>query len=193
VLFLTEVWHYSELKAGLAMTHGALASAAVGIAVGRTSRKPSPRALTIIGALMIAGTGLALALWAPAEPHFLTVWLPAGAIGGAGMGALSVGVSSAAAMSVAPQSFAAATGLNVAARQVGGALGVAILAVLLAGHTASAGTAPFRHVYLFAALACLGAGVVGTRLTVGVPAVASAPAATGAVAVAAAGTAGRGA
>jgi EmrB/QacA subfamily drug resistance transporter len=169
VLFLTEVWHYSELKAGLAMTHGAVASAAVGIAIGRSVRRPSPRALTIIGALLIAGTGIALALWAPAKPHFVTVWLPAGAIGGAGMGALSVGVSSAAALSVAPQSFATATGLNVAARQVGGALGVAILAVLLDGHTASSGTAPFREVYLFAAIACLLAAVAGTRLRIATP------------------------
>ncbi|MQA76547.1 MAG: MFS transporter, partial [Solirubrobacterales bacterium] len=128
VLFLTEVWGYSELQAGLAMTHGAVAAAAVGVAVGRLSRGPSPRALVVTGGLAIAITGLALALWIPAEPHFLTVWVPAGLIGGAGMGAVSVGVSSAAALSVAPERFAGATGLNVAARQVGGALGIAVLA-----------------------------------------------------------------
>ncbi|MEU4225861.1 DHA2 family efflux MFS transporter permease subunit [Nonomuraea sp. NPDC026600] len=165
VLFLTEVWHYSELQAGLAMTPGAIASAVVGLIVGRIARRPSPRTLTVIGALGLAATSGALALWLPAEPDFLGVWLPAGLISGAGMGAVSVGVSSAAALSVPPPSFAAGTGLNIAARQVGGALGVAVLVALLAGHTPAGGVADFTHVYLVCAVAALAAAAVGTRLS----------------------------
>lgn len=165
VLFLTEVWHYSELRAGLAMTPGAIASAVVGIIVGRIARRPSPRTLTVIGALGLAATSGALALWLPAQPDFLGVWLPAGLISGAGMGAVSVGVSSAAALSVPPPSFAAGTGLNIAARQVGGALGVAVLVALFAGHTPADGVSDFTHVYLVCAVAGLAAAVVGTRLT----------------------------
>ncbi|MCW2918256.1 MAG: major facilitator superfamily 1 [Actinomycetia bacterium] len=179
-LFLTEVWHYSELQAGLAMTPGAIASAGVGISVGRLARRPSPRTLTVIGALVLAATSGVLALWLPTEPHFLAVWLPTGLIGGAGMGAVSVGVSSAAAFSVPPPSFAAGTGLNIAARQVGGALGVAVLTVLLAGRAPGGGAAVFAHVYLFCALACLAAAAVGTRLILmaPVPVPATAPAET---------------
>lgn len=165
VLFLTEVWHYSELRAGLAMTPGAVASAVVGLVVGRIARRPSPRTLTVIGALALAATSGALALWLPAEPNFLGVWLPAGLISGAGMGAVSVGVSSAAALSVPPPSFAAGTGLNIAARQVGGALGVAVLVALFAGHTPADGVSDFTHVYLVCAVAALAAAAVGTRLT----------------------------
>ncbi|MEU7859775.1 DHA2 family efflux MFS transporter permease subunit [Nonomuraea sp. NPDC049141] len=165
VLFLTEVWHYSELQAGLAMTPGAIASALVGLVVGRIARRPSPRTLTVIGALALAATSGALALWLPAEPDFLGVWLPAGLISGAGMGAVSVGVSSAAALSVPPPSFAAGTGLNIAARQVGGALGVAVLVALFAGHTPADGVSDFTRVYLVCAVASLAAAAVGTRLT----------------------------
>jgi len=166
VLFLTQVWHYSELAAGFAVTPGALAAASAGIAMGRLSRKPSPRALTCTGASMIAATGFALAMWIPSSPHFLSVWLPAGLIAGAGMGAVSVGVSTAAALSVKPQSYAAATGLNIAARQVGGAVGVAVLAVLLDERAHAAEIASFRRVYIFAATACAGAALLALRLRV---------------------------
>ncbi|WP_243407940.1 MFS transporter, partial [Frankia canadensis] len=120
VLYLIDVWDYSELAAGLAMTPGAVASAIVGIVIGRLTRRPSPRALVTAGSLVLAGTTAALALWLPAEPRFLTAWLPSGLGLGLGIGACSVGVSSAAALSVAPVRFAAATGLNVAVRQIGG-------------------------------------------------------------------------
>ncbi len=176
VLFLTEVWHYSELAAGLAMTPGALAAAGAGITAGRLEREPTPRVLTVGGTLMIAATGLAFAIWLPTSPDFVAVWLPAGLIAGAGMGAVSVGVSTAAALSVAPQSFAAATGLNVAARQVGGAIGIAILAVLLDEPTRAAGSAPFRSVYIFASIACAGAAVAALRLRLATPPDAAAPA-----------------
>lgn len=163
VLFLTQVWHYSELKAGLAMTPGAVAAALVGIAVGRAARRPSPRALATGGGVVLGLTGGAIALWLPADPHFLGLWLPAGLIGGAGMGAVSVGVASAAALSAGPQRFAGATGLNVAARQVGGALGVAVMAVLLeaAGPATLAG---FQRVYVVCGLSAMAAGLVGLRL-----------------------------
>jgi EmrB/QacA subfamily drug resistance transporter len=164
VLFLTEVWHYSELRAGLAMTPGALASAGVGITISRTRRRPSPRTLTVIGALALAATSGALTLWLPAQPHFLAVWLPVSLISGAAMGAVSVGVSSAAALALPPSSFAAGTGLNIAARQVGGALGVAVLAALLAGHAPADGVSGFTHVYLACAVAALAAAAAGTRL-----------------------------
>ena len=164
VLFLVEVWGYSELEAGLAMTPGAVFSAAIAIAIGRSARQPSPRVLVFAGALTIAATSAALALWLPDEPHFLTAWLPGGFGLGVGMGAVSVGVSSAAAFSAGPQRFAAATGLNIAARQVGGALGVALLAVILDGHTPADGAAPFLGVYWLMAGVSVAAAFVGLRL-----------------------------
>jgi hypothetical protein len=54
---------------------------------------------------------------------------------------------------------AAAVGLNSAARQVGGALGVAVLAGIIDGDIAS-----FKDVYLFCTLATLGVAFAGSRL-----------------------------
>ena len=67
----------------------------------------------------------------PEHPAFLAFWLPIGVLIGIGTGAITTGVSTAAALAVAPERFAAAVGLNQTGRQVGGALGVAVLAALL--------------------------------------------------------------
>ena len=107
--------------------------------------------------LAIAGATCVLAL--PATPSFLTFWLPIGVLIGVGMGAITTGVSSAAALSVEPQRFAAAVGLNQTARLLGGALGVAALAALIGPELAS-----FKHVYLFCTIATLGVAVLGRRL-----------------------------
>jgi EmrB/QacA subfamily drug resistance transporter len=164
VLYLVEIWGYSELDAGFAMTPAALAAALVGVSISRARRKPSPRALVASGSLLLTATYAGLALWLPAEPHYLTAWLPGGLALGIGGGATSVGASSAAALSVTPQRFAAATGLNIAARQIGGVLGVAVLALVLDGRTPGDGAHPFLVVYWLAAAASLAATIAGARL-----------------------------
>jgi EmrB/QacA subfamily drug resistance transporter len=167
VLFLVEVWHYSTLRAGLAVTPGALTSALVGVGVSRLRRRPSPAVLVGSGGVVLTGVGVTIALALRTEPQFLALWLPTGLALGVGIGAVSVGVSTAAALSVPPVRFAAATGLNIAARQVGGAIGVALMAAVLAA--GDGGVGPYRTVYWLVAAACLGAAVLATRLRAGRP------------------------
>ena len=93
------------------------------------------------------------------------------------MGMVTTGTSTAAALSVPPQSFAAGTGLNQTARQVGGALGVATLATILRSGAAGQ-AATFTHVYVFVSLVALGAGLVGLALVLR-PAASSASAEAG--------------
>lgn len=160
VLVLTELWGYSELQAGLAMTPGAISASVAAVVVGR---RATPRTAVAAGATLMAASGLFIAATLPTHGEFLTYWLPIGLVLGAGMGMVTTGTSTAAALSVPPQSFAAGTGLNQTARQVGGALGVATLATILrSGAAGSAAT--FSHVYVFVSLAALAAGVVGLAL-----------------------------
>ena len=164
-IFLIDVWGYSTLEAGLAVTPGAAASAVVSIGLSRSTRRPSARALVLAGSAALGVSGLWLGLGLPAEPAYLLWIVPAGLLGGAGTGAISVGVSSAASLSAPPASFAAATGLNMAARQVGGGLGVGVMVALLA----AAGTDPVagpRSVYLMSALACAAMVLLAPRLRV---------------------------
>lgn len=155
VVFLVEVWGYSPLEAGLAVTPGALTSAAVGIYIGRRARRPSPTALVASGTALIAGVGMVLGLTLDSDAQLWDLWVPTGLVLGAGIGAVSVGVTTAAAMSVPPSKFASATGLNVAARQVGGAVGVATFAAIVAGQPGDGPVDAFRAVYWVITLASL--------------------------------------
>jgi len=152
VLFLVQVWGYSPLEAGLAMTPGAIVASVVALRAGPVVARRGPRAVIAGGALVLGSAGLICAVALPESPSFLTFWLPVAVPIGVGTGAITTGVSTAAALSVAPGRFAAAVGLNQTGRQVGGALGVAVLAALLDGGTGS-GVGPFADVYLFCTLA----------------------------------------
>jgi len=172
-IFLIDIWGYSALEAGLAVSPGAAASAVVSIGLSRSARRPSPGALVLVGSAGVAAAGIWLGLGVPAEPAYLLWMVPSGLVGGAGIGAISVGVAGAASLSAPPASFAAATGLNLAARQVGGGLGVAAMVALIA----AAGTDPVagpRSVYLMSALACL--VMIGLAPRLRVPAMPAAPA-----------------
>lgn len=163
VLYLTTVWKYSELQAGLAMTPGALVAMLVGVGVSRVAGGVGPRALVAGGGLLMAASGLAIGLVMPSTPHFWEMWLPVGITVGAGIGAISVGVSSAAALSAPAVEFAAATGLNVAIRQVGGAVGVAGMAAILARFDPR-DTAGYGHVYLLCSALALAVAAIGWLL-----------------------------
>jgi EmrB/QacA subfamily drug resistance transporter len=188
VLYVTEVWGYSELRAGLAMSPGAVAAAVTAAGSGRLVARVGLRTTTIAGFLCITAVGVWMVAWLPSTPHFLALWLPAGTLVGIGMGAVTTGTATAAALSVPPPRFAAATGMNTAARQVGGALGIAVLAAI---QEAGDGMARFGDVYLTCLLLCVVASGVALALVLpsrpstpdtasGGPAAGTAPVAAGA-------------
>jgi EmrB/QacA subfamily drug resistance transporter len=151
VLFLVGAWGYSPLEAGLSMTPGAVIAAAVALRAGPVVARRGPWVVIAAGAVVLGTAGLLCAVALPAQPAFLAFWLPLAVPIGVGTGAITTGVSTAAALSVAPERFAAAVGLNQTGRQVGGALGVAVLAALL--DDPAAGIGPYTHVYAFCTLA----------------------------------------
>lgn len=130
-LFLTSVWGYSVLDAGLAMTTGAGASAIASPVSGRLIARFGERPVLITGSLVFALTALIAAIALPRDPHFLTYWLPVGTGVGIGFGFVFPALSSAAAAITPPAKFASGMGLNMTARQIGGGLGIAVLVALL--------------------------------------------------------------
>lgn len=164
VLYLTDTWHYSELQAGLAMTPGAVVASAAALALGRLApRLGGPRVATLLGLAAFAACGVWLVFGLTDHPAFVSLWLPAGLLVGAGMGAATVGTSSAAALSAPPTKFASSSGLNTTARQFGGALGIAALAVILQFSTRADGTRgveAYSRVFLFSTVLVLLAIVI---------------------------------
>jgi MFS family permease len=165
VLFLVHVWGYSPLEAGLGMTPGAVVAAVVALRAGPLVARTGPWAVVVGGALALGLAGALCAFALPQDPSFVAFWLPVGVLIGIGTGAITTGTSSAAALSVPPDRFAAAGGLNQTGRQVGGALGVAALAALLDGRTGpGAGVGAYADVYLFCTIATLAVALAGLRL-----------------------------
>jgi EmrB/QacA subfamily drug resistance transporter len=159
-LWLIGVWGYSEIEAGLAMSPGAVTGAVGAAIVGQRIEVRGQRASILLGGLVWAAVGLWLVLRLGTKPNFLGIWLPAGLVGGAAMGAIGVGIATAGVTAVEPERYAAATGLNLTARQVGGALGVATLAVILQG-AAPGDPDPYIAVFLFCSLGAAAGGVIG--------------------------------
>lgn len=132
-LFLDAIWGYSVLGSAGAMTIGAVASMVTATVAGRVGSRAARRWLGVLGALMF----VACTAWMStdafgATPALWSAWIPAGVLGGGGIGFVVTVLGTAAASSLPPRQFAAGTGMNLTARQVGGALGVAVLAAVFA-------------------------------------------------------------
>jgi MFS family permease len=152
ILFLTSVWHYSILRAGLAVTPAPLVVAVVSGPAGRLAARIGFRPVLLAGSACFAG-GLAwFATHIGLRPAYLTQWLPATLVVGLGIG-LSFPVLSATAVSeLTPDNFAVGSAVNQTARQVGGALGVAVLVVILGTPRTPIGAlASFHHLWAYAA------------------------------------------
>jgi NTE family protein len=170
VLFLTGVWQYSVLKAGLSLTPGPFVAAAVAGPTSRLVQRIGPRPVLVAGGLIWGGALLWFVERVGVRPAFLSEWLPGIVMLGIGAGTLFPNLSGAAVASAPGESFATATGLNSVSRQVGAALGVALVVAIIGTPSALQAHAVFDHAWTFGAVCLFVAGIgclfVG-RLTAG--------------------------
>jgi EmrB/QacA subfamily drug resistance transporter len=163
VLFLTGVWHYSILAAGLAITPGPLVVAATAGIAGKLASRVGFRRVLLVGAVLLVA-GLAwYALRVGVRPDYLGAWLPATLVTGLGIGCTFPVLGAAAVSSLQPDRYSVGSAVNQTARQVGGSIGIAALVVLL-GSSNAPGIDRFRHLWWFAALAIACAGAVASLL-----------------------------
>jgi hypothetical protein len=165
ILFLTGVWHYSILDAGLAVTPGPLVVAVVSGPAGKIASKYGFRSVLLVGFATFA-LGVLWYVWrVHLAAHYLTLWLPGTLIVGLGIGLTFPVLSAAAVSSLERERFAVGSAVNQTARQIGGALGVALLVVLLGTPSSeNAALANFHHLWLFIAAMALAAGAVSLGL-----------------------------
>jgi EmrB/QacA subfamily drug resistance transporter len=135
VLFLTNVWGYSTLKAGLAITPGPLVVALLSRSTGKLAARIGYGKVLVLGGIVFAAAQVWCAAVLTLQPHYLAHWLLPSLVGGLGV-ALTFPVLSAAAVAGLPADrFAAGGALNQTARQLGAVLGVALLVALLGAPT----------------------------------------------------------
>jgi EmrB/QacA subfamily drug resistance transporter len=174
VLFLTGVWRYSILDAGLAITPGPFIAMAVAGPTSRLAERFSTRILVVPGGLIWAGGVYWFVRRAGLHPDYLSRWLPGMVLAGIGAGIVFPNVSSVAVASAPESSFATATSLNGVLRQVGAALGVALVVAIIGDPTPLTALHAFHDAWTFGACALLVAGLASVaigRVSTALPAV----------------------
>ncbi len=165
VLFLIQIWGYTPLQAGLAITPAPFAGGLAAISSGALARRLPVRWLVCAGALLWMCGPLLLLLLMDSTPNYLGAYLPAALVMAAGVGIAFPLVSDVAVSGAPGGRFAAATALNTGVRQLGAAVGIAILAAFLGAEAdgAIASEDGYRHSWVFAA-ACFAAVASGAVL-----------------------------
>jgi EmrB/QacA subfamily drug resistance transporter len=159
-LFLDAMWQYSVLGSAGALTVGGVSSMVTATVAGRITSPVARRWVGVLGALMYtASTAWMSTDTFGSTPALWSAWIPAGVLGGGGVGIVVTVLGTAAASSLPPQQFAAGIGMNLTARQVGGALGIAVLAAVFAAHPGD----PLGGFHTVFAL-CAGIGVAAALL-----------------------------
>jgi EmrB/QacA subfamily drug resistance transporter len=164
VLLLTELWGYSALRAGFALSPGPLMAAAFAIPAGRLGGRIGQRPVAAAGGLVFAASFAWILATVDASSSYATSFLPGFMLGGVGVG-LTLGTLPAAATAELPPSrFATGTAVFGMARQLGSAIGVALFVALLNDSTGGDLLAGLRRGWWL----CLGAGLGAAALALAI-------------------------
>jgi EmrB/QacA subfamily drug resistance transporter len=165
VEFLTGVWHYSAVRAGLAIGPGPLMVLPFArlVAPRLAARLGGPGRVAVIGCVVNAGSQLLWFSQLQAHPAYLAHLLPAQLIGGAGVGLTIPSLLAAGSMSLPPARFGTGSGVLNMARQVGTVLGVAGLVAILS-HPLASPVLMFRHGVILIIAFFAAAGLVAAAL-----------------------------
>jgi EmrB/QacA subfamily drug resistance transporter len=167
VLFLTQVWGYSVLDAGLGVTPGPLAATAAAVAGGRLTERLGPRVVLVPAALTAAAACLLYRSLPGVEPAYVSDWLPAQLISGAAFGLAFAALATATVMDLPPNRLATGTALSSCARQIGAVVGIAVLIAVLGTPAPGDAPAAFDEAWLLMAAALAASALVAARLPSG--------------------------
>ena len=164
VLFLTGVWGYSLLRAGLAITPGPLTAAVAAGIGGRLADRRGYRAVIVPGCLLSVAGSIWLFSVVETSPAYLAVWLPAQILMGAGIGFGFATLGGAAVSSLPPANFGVGSAILSTFRQFGGAIGVAALIAVLGTPQPGEVLAAFDRAFLLVGAAILMSGLVSAAI-----------------------------
>ena len=145
ILFLTDVWHYSILQAGLAVAIGPTIVAILAPRMGKLAGRIGQRAILIPGGLLWAGAPLWMMLRAGEDPSWAAIFLPATVIGAVGVSMCMPQLGSAAVKDLPPDVLGQGSAVSQATRNLGTTFGVS-LTIALISH--SPNLQGFHHTWL---------------------------------------------
>ncbi len=135
ILFLTQVWNYSTITAGLAVAPGPLIVAVLAPVMGTLAGRIGQRPMLITGGLLFAAGGAWRLVMLGDQADYLVDYLPSMIFTGLGVALCLPQLSSVVAQSLPPNRFGVGGGVNQAIRQFAGTLGVALTIAFVASST----------------------------------------------------------
>jgi EmrB/QacA subfamily drug resistance transporter len=166
VMFLTQVWGHSILRAGVELAPGPTAALVFAGVASRLGARLGLSTLGAIGGLMVACGLLCNLTLLDVVPDYVGTMLPGQLIAGAGIGLSMPAFTAVAIGAVGPARFSTASGISAMFRQVGGALGVAAFVALVGSPVRAEAIHAYRNgwTFMITAAAVGGLLMLGTRL-----------------------------
>lgn len=129
--WLQTVWGYSPSVSGLAGIPGPIMAAIIAAPAGKAAQKIGHGRVVALGGFIICTGTLLLSATIPTSPSYVSHYLPLTLYTGIGVGLCISTISSAATAFLPRTQFAMGSALNNTVRQVGAALGIALVSSLL--------------------------------------------------------------
>jgi MFS family permease len=178
VLFLTRVWGEDVLTAGLMISPGPLMAATFSVLGSRLTERIGHRLVAMLGGVAFAAGSVYWAAHMSATPNYAADFLPGFIVGGIGVGLTIPTLSGAAAAALPPHRFATGSAVFGMSRQLGSALGVALLVAVVGTPAPAEAVDAFRNGVLLVIggglLAALASSAMGA-VRIGAPALRTAP------------------
>jgi EmrB/QacA subfamily drug resistance transporter len=165
VLFLTSVWHYSVLRAGLAVTPPPVMAALCAPLAGWVADRFGHRIVLVLGALTYTVGMLLYRTQVGVDAEFVNHWLPAAVVSGIGLGLTLPTLGAAAVAPLSAASLAGGSAVMNMSRQIGFVLGIAILMALLGTPAPAQALSAFGRSWDFCAIAAAVTGMACVGLT----------------------------
>ena len=164
ILFLTSVWGWSVLRAGIAVTPGPLMAALSATVGGRLADRYGQRVVALPGGLLFAAGCLVFATGTGATPHYASEFLPATLLTGTGVGLSFAAWGSAAVAELPPSRFATGSAISATSRQIGAVLGIAVLVAVIGTPRPEDAVSTFHTAWVLMALPATAAGLMALAL-----------------------------
>ena len=163
ILFLTQVWRYSLLEAGFAVTPAALMAAIAAAAGGRLVERFGSRQVAVPALMLFCGACLAYHGAGP-RPDYLGHWLPTQLVSGSAVGLTFAGLTSASVADLPLSRLATGTAVSSCFRQIGAVVGIAGLVAVLGTSATRTPLAAFERAWMLMACTALGAALLASGL-----------------------------
>lgn len=131
ILFLTNVWDWSIIKAGFGVAPGPAIVALVAPRMGKLAGRIGQRPILVAGGLVYAAAGLYRLTMLGPDPNYLTDYFPSMVLSGVGVACVFPQLSSLVAQALPPGRSGVGGAALQAVRQFGGTFGVALTIALL--------------------------------------------------------------